>query len=257
MAVTSARRLGDLAARAFVVALAAIAVGWAASTLPLMARQRAVVNIAKHIIQGDAFKDDALNAMLPVVDAQQDGKWTHPSVLSSAAIIKLRVLERAIADGDQAAIDRQMTAVNRTIRISLTETPADPFLWLVLFWLENTQNGFSRDHLKYLQMSYALGPNEGWIAVRRNRLALAVFPQLTPELREHALVEFARLVDSNFIAEAADILTGPGWPIRGQLLPRLRDVADVNRQIFAKRVYRLGYDVVVPGVERPEFRPWN
>jgi hypothetical protein len=233
------------------------AITWGIFTLPTMLRQSVAINTAKHIIQGDSFKDGALDALRPGIATVSADKWSHPSALSSVAIINLRYLEEAMAGADQGQIDPKMTGLDNAVRDSLANAPADPFLWLVLFWLKNTHDGFSRENLKYLRMSYSLGPNEGWVAVRRNRLAIAIFGQLPPDIAESAVAEFARLVDSNFFSEAADILTGPGWLVRDRLLAGLKDVTDVNREIFAKTVYRLGYDVAVPGVDRQHFRPWN
>jgi hypothetical protein len=143
------------------------------------------------------------------------------------------------------------------IRKSLASAPADPFLWTVLFWLENTQKGFKRDRLEYLQMSYLLGPNEGWIGVKRSRFAFALFRSLPPDLAEKTVREFARLVGSNYHSQAADILGGPGWPIRSILLAGLKDVDEESLQVFSKTLYRRGYNLQVPGVDRPEWRPWH
>jgi hypothetical protein len=162
-----------------------------------------------------------------------------------------------MAVGDQRNIDRILSDTNKSIRQSLVNTPADPFLWLVLFWLENTQNGFSRSNFRYLRQSYSLGPNEGWIAVKRVRFALAVFPVLPPDLADSALNDFTQLVKSHFIWESAQILGGPGWPVREFLLSRLTGVAEADRQALAKILYDLGYDVTVPGVDRPDWRPWH
>jgi hypothetical protein len=247
----------NILARAALCCFGFTAMLWGTSTLPTMLRQAVAVNTAKHIIQGDTFKDGALDALRPAIAAVSDDKWSHPSALSSVAIINLRYLEEAMAAADQGEIDPKMVSLDKAVRESLANTPADPFLWLVLFWLENTHNGFSRDNLKYLRMSYQLGPSEGWVAVRRNRLAVAIFSQLPPDMAGDVVGEFSRLVESNFYAEAADILTGPGWPVRDRLLAGLKDVTDVDREIFAKTVYRLGYDVSVPGVDRQDFRPWN
>jgi hypothetical protein len=169
----------------------------------------------------------------------------------------LRLLEQAIADGDQNNLDGLMSETDGMILKSLANAPTDPFLWTILFWLENTQNGFKRARLNYLQMSYLLGPNEGWIAVKRNRLAVAIFPSFPPDIAENAVSEFSRLIGSGFFVEAADILGGPGWPIRETLLSGLKDVDELNRQTFAKIVYSLGYDVMVPGIDRPDWRPWH
>jgi hypothetical protein len=234
-----------------------LAILWGIATLPTMLRQSVAVNTAKHIIQGDTFKDGALDSLRPAIATVSGDKWSRPSALSSVAIITLRYLEEAMAAADQAGIDPKMVGLDKTVRESLANAPADPFLWLVLFWLENTHNGFSRNNLKYLRMSYQVGPSEGWVAVRRNRLAVAIFSQLPPDMAEDVVGEFSRLVESKFYADAADILTGPGWPVRDRLLAELKDATDVDREIFAKTVYRLGYDVAVPGVDRQDFRPWK
>jgi len=60
---------------------------------------------------------------------------------------------------------------------------------------------------------------------------------LSPDIAENAVKEFVRLVGSRFFAEAADILAGPGWPIRDILLSGLGGVDQVDRQIFAEIVY--------------------
>jgi hypothetical protein len=40
-------------------------------------------------------------------------------------------------------------------------------------------------------------------------------------------------------------------------LPRLEAVPEIDRQGFANIVYRLGYDVAVPGIEPRDPRPWR
>ena len=84
------------------------------------------------------------------------------------------------------------------IRESLSCSPADPFLWLALYWLDGTQHGYRPEDLKYLELSYQLGPNEGWIALRRNSVAFATFQQLPPELAEFAINEFVGLLKARF-----------------------------------------------------------
>jgi hypothetical protein len=243
--------------RIAICGLGGAAVAWALYAFPIFWFQSGIDQTAKHIVAGYRFKPAVLNALGATSISRKDEKWNRPSAHGSAAVVRLRLLEQAIADGNQNAIDRRMAELDAIIRKSLANSPADPFLWLVLFWLENSQNGFVRDHLKYLRMSYLTGPNEGWIAIKRNRLALAIFPQLSPDLAGNAVHEFAHLVDSVFIADAADILVGPGWPIHSRLLLGLKDVNLLSRQLFAKTVYRVGVDVSVPGVTNPGFRPWD
>ena len=163
--------------------------------------------------------------------------------------------EQAIVDGDD--IDTQLSALRGSIFRSLACSPADPFLWVVLYWVEINRNGFQPRYLEYLRLSYQLGPNEGWIALKRNGYALAIFHQLPPDIADMAIAEFPRLLDSGFYAETVAILTGPGWRERGILVPRLKVVAERHRQAFARTLYKLGYDIQVPGIARTDPRPWD
>lgn len=116
--------------------------------------------------------------------------------------------------------------------------------------------GFKADWLEYLERSYQLGPNEGWIALRRNGLALAIFSRLPPELAEKAAAEFVGLVRSGYL-DAAPILVGPAWAVRDQLLPRLAGLPPSKLKELVTAVSQLGREVVVPGVKPREPRPWD
>ena len=116
---------------------------------------------------------------------------------------------------------------------------------MVLAWVNNVREGPKPEQLTFLRLSYRLGPNEGWIAVRRNRLLLAMFPGLPSDLADAAVSEFGRMVDSWLYWETIAIFTGPGWPIRDRLLASLRDVGERQREAFAIQLYAEGYDVTV------------
>lgn len=245
------------AARILVGSFAILAIAWVFLVAPVFWRQSPVENIARHIIAEDSFKTESLTSIkstYPDLESLQGGR---ASVLSAAAVINLRLLEQAIARSDLKNLDSLMLETDGMIRQSLASAPADPFLWAVLFWLENTRNGFNPGRLGYLKMSYLIGPNEGWIGVKRNRFALAIYPSLTPDLARNVVGEFAHLVESNYFGAAADILEGPGWPVRDVLMSSLKDIDDISRQTFAIVIYRRGLDLAVPGVERPEWRPWH
>ena len=123
--------------------------------------------------------------------------------------------------------------------------------------MENTHNGAKADYLKYLRMSYQLGPNEGWIGLKRNRVTFAASDKVPFDMAEYAINEFVGLVEMGFYEQAAEIFTGPAWRVREQLLPRLKNIDERHRRAFADILYTKGYDVAVPGTERPGSRPWH
>ena len=229
---------------------------WGTQAMAVFSQQVAIERVAAHVINGDPFKSEVLATLMPQVEAAERAERCRPAGIHSAAIIRARIAEQALSDGG-SDIDTSLLALRDSIHRSLACSPADPFLWFVLYWVETNRNGFHADYLSYLRLSYQLGPDESWIALKRNRYALAVFQRLPPDLAQRAITEFAKLLDTGFYEETVAIFTGPGWPERALLLPGLKDVAERHRQAFAKALYKLGYDVDVPGIVRPDPRPWD
>ena len=257
MADVSARRSRRILARLFMTAFAAAAIGWTITVMPKLWSEAIVVQAASRISAGESYKPDVMKSLIASLDHNQ-GSVLRSSTLSKAAIIRLRIAEDAIAARDQQFIDGSLNALAQAVNDALTNAPSDPFQWLVLFWLDNARNGFKLEQLRYLQMSYALGPYEAWITIKRNRLALAIFPALSADLAEAAINEFLGLVRSRLYTEASDIVAGPAWPIRHLLLARLKDLKETDRRTFAKELYdRSLDDVPIPGIEPRPVRPWR
>jgi hypothetical protein len=245
------------AIRVYALCVGIFAVGWAVNVFPVVWNDSTLDRLAARIIEGQVFKVADLNKFLPLVDQAEHAAVCRPASVRSAAVIRLRLLEEAIRAAEQSTIERSFDALTASIQASLKCSPADPFLWLVLSWIENTRHGFNQRALDSLQLSYETGPYEGWIALKRCPLALAQFDQLPLALRERVISEFVGLVNSGFHREAAQILTGPGWRWRQKLLPRLEAAKQIDRVAFEREVYKAGYEVEVPGVTRPAERPWH
>jgi hypothetical protein len=239
-----------LLVRSFVILFGCIAIWWGILEFPLFWQEASLKPIAERIIAGDPFKPDVLAQQLPTIDSIKNATYCRPAGLRNAAVIQLRMMEAA---APSEHTNERITSLVNVIRSSLSCTPADPFLWLALYSAGSSENGSTTNGLKYLWMSYNLGPNEGWIAAKRNRVVFARFQQLPPDLEERAIDEFTALVKTSFFEQAADIFVGPAWPERELILSRLKSISDSNRQLFADVLYNRGYDINVPGVKRPDF----
>jgi hypothetical protein len=237
-----------LLARSFVVILGCIAVWWGIIGFPIFWQDSSIERIATQIIAGNPFKVETLTQQLPIIDSIKSSAYCRPAALRSATIIQLRMLEVAASANDRQHLDEYLKSLGNAIRSSLSCAPADPFLWLALYSVEVTENGFKPDYLKYLRLSYRLGPHEGWIALKRNPLAFAAFQQLPPDLGENAINEFVALLESGLSDQAAEILIGPAWPERELILSHLTRLSDYERQSFADALHRRGYDLNVPGI---------
>jgi hypothetical protein len=235
-----------LLARVLFVVFGCFAVWWGAIEFPAFWRDFVIERIATQIIAGDQFKSETLTAQSPALDNIVHAAYCRPAALRSAAIIKLRMFEVAAAANDQK--DEHFNSLDKVIRSSLSCAPADPFLWLALYSVGLMKDGFEPDYLKYLRLSYQLGPSEGWIVLKRNPLVFKAFDQLSPDLREDVINEFFALLRDDFAPQTAEIFVGAAWPERDLILSRLTSLSDSEHRRFADALHERGYDLDVPGV---------
>jgi len=154
-----------------------------------------------------------------------------------------------LVGGDADQIRQTRSALESALQEAFACTPADPYLWLTVFWSQNNTRGLQQDNFGSLRLSYRYGPNEGWLALRRNRYAVAIYPALPDDLKRNAIDEFRQLVKSDFITDAADIIVGPGRSISDLLLSRL-DGIDVQKLRFLARLLDAkGFEAKIPGVQ--------
>jgi hypothetical protein len=227
----------------------AAAMAWAVAVVPVFRSEGAVNDVAAGVIAGEAYSPDVLAALEPLT-GPDSSLMVRSSLLRKAAVIRLRQAEDAGHSGDAERIEQKFKSAERIVNDALRNAPNDPFLWLVLFSLDSYRHGV--EDFRFLQMSYQLGPHEGWIAAKRNGIALANYSVLPNDLAETAISEFVGLVRWGFVPEATTIASGPAQPIRNILFPRLKDLNSEQRQAFATAMYRRGLDdVLVPGIAPP------
>ena len=241
--------IGSTITRLILAIAGTMTMAWAIVVISALLSERVIVDVAGAVAAGEAFKPEVLAA----VDARtESGSRLRSSVLGKAAVIRLRRAENATSSGDPDLLDQRLESLAQIVDEAFQNAPADPFLWLVRFWLDTTRNGLGPDNLRFLRMSYELGPYEGWIAAKRNRFALAAFPALPSDLRELAISEFVGLVRWDFVPEASAIAAGTAPPLRSILFARLKDLSYEKRSAFANAIYRRELDdVPVPGIDPP------
>jgi hypothetical protein len=217
-----------------------IGIAWGVSEFSALRKESTIKKIADRILVGDAYKYDILLKQSSLVDAAQRPELCRPLTVRSAAVIRLRLAEIS----DNAALGSAGIRTNLAvdaIRQSLACSAADPFFWLALYALEPSAP------VNYLNASYRLGPNEGWIALKRNPVAFANFDELPDDLRRTVVQEFVRIVEMGTIDDAVKIFVGPAWDQRELILSQMDQVPLPQRQEFQGALTGAGYDVVVPG----------
>jgi hypothetical protein len=217
-----------------------IGIVWGVSEFSALREESTIKKIAERILVGDVYKYEILLKRASLVEPTQRPELCRPLTVRSAAVIRLRLAEISDNSALGPAPVRTNLAVD-AIRESLACSPADPFFWLALYALEPSAP------LNYLTASYRLGPNEGWIALKRNPVSFTNFDELPEDLRRIVVQEFVRIVEMDTIDDAVKIFVGPAWDNKELILSQLDQVPLPQRHKFQSALTGKGYDVLVPG----------
>jgi hypothetical protein len=243
--------------RIAICAVGVVAIGWGVFFLPLFWQQGPLNRVASQVREGHTFKRQTLLGEGRRLEAVEQKSFCNPTELLDLVVLHVAILNNATAGADRTLLDSDYAAADDAARKALYCEPSDSFAWLVLFWIDASKYGVDTKNVHYLRMSYAFGPNEGWIARWRNRLAIAVFQQLPSELEDRAVVEFGKLLETGeMYAEAASIYASAAPEVQSRLVAQLKTAKAAPRRVFAATLYDKGFDVDIPGFEKPA-RPWR
>lgn len=252
-----ADRPARVLARVFTCLLGTAAVTWGGFELPLFYRQAPLDRVASEILQGQTFATPLLRDEAAEIHAAEKSSFCNPTALHDAVAIRLAILDNLMAQKDKALAASAYTPLYDATRTALSCAPSDAFAWLTLFWLNLSRHGLTPENAVFLRLSYAVGPNEGWIALRRNRLAIALLPRLPFDLAADAIEEFVKLVDTDGLyPETAAIFSNAAPAVQRRLAAALGFAKPIPRETFARTIYDEGLDVSIPGVEKPS-HPWE
>jgi hypothetical protein len=229
---------------------------WGAWLLPVFWRESTISQFSTRIVRGETFAPSLLQRQLTEFESKKSPFACTATEAHSKAVIELSLLNRGFS-GPPEAIDDKLSAARKSIIDGLSCLPSDAYLWFALFQVESLRSGFNPEYLRYLEMSYKYGPNEGWIAIPRNRAAFAIFEGLPPTLQTKVLDEFALLLRTELYAPAIDIFLGAAAPYRETVVKHLATVPEKNRQLFAVHLGRMGIDAAIPGISTFVRGPWQ
>jgi hypothetical protein len=243
--------------RAIAVALGALGIIWGVLLLPRFFQAASLNHVAAEIVQGHVFTHKAMAQEALKAEPEVSLSLCDPTDLHNAVVLRVAMLNDDLAQKKQSLVDQLYASLYELARNALACAPSDGFTWLTLFWVDATKRGLRSENLAYLRMSYEVSPNEGWIALWRDRLAMTVFDRLPPELASKALDEFVRLLDAGQLNEMASIFESAPANVQQRILQQLKAANPIARQIFARVLYDRGLDIVIPDTAIPGQKSWE
>lgn len=238
------------AVRIFLIMVGLAGICWSGWVIPYFHIEHRLDALASQIIEGRLFSSSVMDE----VERQLEGiepERLRPAALAKAMIFHLRQVDDAIHSGSVAAVETKRKVLDRSILLELSNVPGDAFAWLALFWRAKQRRLV--EGLSYLTKSYVFGSNEGWIAIKRNRLALSFYDELTEDLQSSAVDEFCRLTNGNLVRDAASILANEGRPRRDILLAC---VPGIPKEEILKELSRKGLHIPSQAGKLGA-RPWD
>lgn len=247
-----------ISARILVVLLGLGAVAWGCSVLPLFRQQAPLNRVATELLGGRAFKLQTLSDQAQQAAPNMRSSFCSPTELHNWVVVRAAILEKAIATGREALVKSAYTALFKLARTAASCSPANSYVWLTLFRLDAGKNGLTPQNANYLRLSYAVGPNEGWIAFWRVQFALALFDRLPNDLADAAIGDFVKLVDTQELyQQTAEIFSRATPAAQRRIIDHLETADATARQMFARALYDKGLDVKIPDTIIPGLRPWE
>lgn len=214
--------------------------------------------VATRMLSGQSFPAADLAALIPKLAAAEDREACNPLEVRSATIIRVALYQEAVRVSDNLLVDERMKALNHSVERAFRCIPTESFLWFVRYWLMVARGAPEQDRLKSLIESYRLGPNEGWIALRRNIYALAVYDSLPEEVGAQVRDEFAGMVNGGLLKDAASNLRNVSPDLQRELIAGLSKVKRQQLLVAFDRILREGgSSLPIPGVPQRETRPWR
>jgi hypothetical protein len=244
--------------RTIAITLGAFGIIWGVLLLPRFLQAASLNHMATEFVQGHVFTQKAMAQVALQVEPELSLPLCNPAELHNAVVLHLAMLNDSLAKKDQSLVEQSYAPLYGLGRNALACAPSDGFTWLTLFWIDAEKRGVGRENLAYLRLSYEVSPNEGWIAIWRNRLAMTMFDRLPSELANKALDEFVRLLDSSQLYdEMASIFESIPADVQQRVVQQLRGASPLSRQIFARVLYDRGLDIKIPETAIPGLRSWE
>ncbi len=233
----TAPRLG-LVVRALIAILAATGMIWSGYSFGSGALTDSFRGIEARLLQ---FESYSLKTATRTLDSEIAGELSACETHAQRALtlLELPVAEAALRSGATRDYDDRLRSIERRTRGALGCAPRQAFEWLVLFGIETAHGVLEPQTFALLANSYAYGPLDAWVGIRRMAVAIPLLLSLPDPLKARVLREFQDLVRGRFVEYPAAAYSGAPAPIRVLLDQQLNALEEPAQRYFRETLSKL------------------
>ncbi|MBY0383498.1 MAG: hypothetical protein K2W78_16515 [Xanthobacteraceae bacterium] len=217
--------------RLLIALLAVAGLSWGIATLPKSESLDDLRDFEAILLHNEEFSANALARRLESTETKSlSGCDTHSQ--NALSLAEMRLTQAALLSGNTKTFTDRANAIEARLRLVLSCAPHHSFSWLMAFALDVLHGRINDHSFQLLAMSYATSPNEAWIAIRRNPLAVRLFEAAPDALRPPILREFQLLVINGFSKDAASGYRGANEKTQALLRARIEELKPKEQDSF-------------------------
>jgi len=227
--------------RGLIFAVSCIGMVWGGFALPTSAVADHFGYLEARLLHPETFDPNILALKLES-PATKDLSDCDNHAQTALLLTEMRLAEAALRAGELAEFDQRSLSMDVRARRVLGCVPRDSYVWLLAFSVYVLHGQLNEQSFKLLAMSYDTSPNEAWIAIRRNIVALPLVLVVPQPLQDKILTEFQQLVRNGFRHEASQSYSGASRAVQSLLRPRIEQLdADLQKSLWDEIAKNLSY----------------
>jgi hypothetical protein len=218
--------LGPIIRRVFTLAIGCGGLVWGIFALPHSEASDEFRDLESRLLHFETFSRTALTRTLKSQSSQSSSACdTHSQ--RAMMLMEMPLAETALRSGAAGEFDQHIQSLEGRARRILGCAPRESFVWLLAFDMELLHGQLNEHAFDLLAMSYETSPNEAWIAIRRNRVAMPRLLSAPEPLRQRILF------GNGFVDNAARAYATASASIRPLLQTQIEQLDPHQQKLFA------------------------
>jgi hypothetical protein len=217
--------------RCLTFAVGSVGLAWGIFVLPTSEAADDYRYLQSKLLHSETYNLQTLALKVASAGGQGLSDCDAPSQ-TALLLMEMRLAQAALRAGAANEFDQRDKSIELRAKRVLSCAPRQSFVWLVAFSLKIMHGQLNEQSLNQLAMSYETSPNEGWISIRRNIVALPLVLQVPKSLQNKIVAEFQQLIQNGFVSEAATSYSATSASVRSLLQPAIERLDGPRQKAF-------------------------